>query len=261
MMKTHTDITGILKCAGVLIILYAVFFGGTAQAGDDPWAGLRQRFPEKKESPQPVKKIAPPVKNDPWKRLQAVFLPFSEDEEAFAFKYPKKAKDFSRKINLRLVRFEPQIKEASRRFNIPAGVIRAVIMAESGGDPFARAKQSSAKGLMQTIDSTFAMARKGLRQTGINIKDDPFDPRASIMAGTWYLSRMYAKAFEDGKMDRRDKNDIASWRYPLEYYYAGPSNGIRTQNKIMVFSNGTRRIIDKRAYSKKIQKWAQILAG
>jgi len=132
-------------------------------------------------------------------------------------------------------------------------------MAESGADPYAKAKTTSAKGLMQTIASTFEMARNGLADQGIRISDDPFDPESSIIAGAWYLDRMYTKAVKDKKNQIPDKNDITSWRYPLEYYYAGPLNGAKPENRIYVFSNGTKRIIDKRAYSKKIQKWAKIL--
>lgn len=72
-------------------------------------------------------------------------------------------------------------------------------MAESGADPYAKAKTTSAKGLMQTIASTFEMARNGLADQGIRISDDPFDPESSIIAGAWYLDRMYTKAVKDKK--------------------------------------------------------------
>ena len=145
-------------------------------------------------------------------------------------------------------------------YDIPQEVIKAVIMAESGGDNYAKARTTSAKGLMQTIDSTFLMAKKGLEKKGIKISDDPFDPESSIMAGAWYLDRMYEKCIKDGKLISNNREDISSWRYPLEYYYAGPLHGAKEKNRIYVFSNGKKRMIDKRAYSKKIQKWAKILA-
>jgi soluble lytic murein transglycosylase-like protein len=201
------------------------------------------------------------AQNDPWQVLRAKFLPFSSQEENLARHQGVHARTFQDRFAVRLAPYASMIDAASRRFDIPRALLQAAIMAESGGDSRARAGITSAKGLMQTIDSTFRMARKGLAQKGIVIADDPFDPEASIMAGAWYLDRMYQKAFSDGKMEHEDRNDIGSWRYPLEYYYAGPANGVRSANKIQVYSNGETRIIDKRAYSKKIQSWSQILAA
>ncbi len=85
------------------------------------------------------------------------------------------------------------------------------------------------------------------------------DPRASIMAGTWYLDRMYKKALADKKIKNNERKNIVSWRYPLEYYYAGPVCGAKAKNKILIFSKGTQKVIDKRGYSKKIMTWAKII--
>lgn len=240
-----------------IMILVAILAGGRSGwcTSSDPWADLQKRF-EKKPPPK-IENIK--EEQDPWAKLRAVFLPFSFEEEKLAVKNDKAAGKMAGKMNARMHPYEKIIKKASTTFNIPQSVIKSVIMAESGADPYAKAKTTSAKGLMQTIDSTFKMARNALTARGIYVEDDPFDPNASIMAGSWYLDRMYEKALADKKMSVNDRNNIASWRYPLEYYYAGPGNGAKPENKILVFSNGTRRVIDKRAYSKKIQTWAAIL--
>jgi hypothetical protein len=201
------------------------------------------------------------AETDPWQVLRAKFLPFSSQEENLARHQGVHARTFQDRFDVRLAPYETTIDTASRRFDIPRVLLQAVIMAESGGNPKARAGITSAKGLMQTIDSTFSMARAGLSERGFHIPDNPFDPEASIMAGAWYLDRMYHQALSDGKMAKEDRKDIDSWRYPLEYYYAGPGKGIRAENKIQVYSNGESRIIDKRAYSGKIQSWAKILAA
>lgn len=263
---------------GVLICLITwglLIPGAFAEEGiaTDPWIKMQERFRQssqalsqpretamidgkKGKAPQPVKKD---FKNDPWVKLRTVFLPFSLEDEARAVRSKKYAASFSSKFYSVLTPYKKTIRRASALFNIPEEIISAVIMAESAGNPRAAAKTTTAKGLMQTIDSTFARARKGLLARRISITDDPFDPEASIMAGSWYLDRMFDRALADGRVINPDRHSIASWRFPLEYYYAGPGNGIKKANKIMVFSKGQHRVIDKQAYSGKIQTWAGIL--
>ena len=235
------------------ILIFFIAVCNTGYAAEDPWILLQEQFNTIETKPvlnQP----------DPWKKLRGVFLPFSLQEEEQAILNPVAAKTMAQKINHGLSQYESIVETASQTFKIPKVIIKAVIMAESGGDHYAKAGTTSAKGLMQTIDSTFKMARIGLAKKGIQIRDNPFDPESSIMAGAFYLDRMYKKAVKDKKIKSAKRNDVASWRYPLEYYYAGPLNGAKPENRIYVFSNGTKRVIDKRAYSKKIQKWARILA-
>ena len=83
----------------------------------------------------------------------------------------------------RLRAYDVWIDRASRRFQVPGAIIRGVIVRESGGNPKARAPTTSAKGLMQTIDSTFAQARTRLVARGVRITD-PLDPQDSIRAGS-----------------------------------------------------------------------------
>lgn len=77
--------------------------------------------------------------------------------------------------------------EAARRFGIPAAWIEAIITAESAGDPHALSPEG-AMGLMQLMPATWAAMRERL-----DLGDDPFDPRANILAGTAYLSDLHAR--------------------------------------------------------------------
>lgn len=80
--------------------------------------------------------------------------------------------------------YGPEIAAAAQRFDLPAAWIRAIIGAESGGDPSA-VSPKGALGLMQLMPSTWAeiRARHG-------IIGDVFDPAANILAGAAYLAEM-----------------------------------------------------------------------
>ncbi|MFA4994124.1 MAG: lytic transglycosylase domain-containing protein [Bdellovibrionales bacterium] len=80
---------------------------------------------------------------------------------------------------------QPYISESSERFGIPENWVRAVIMAESYGDPKA-VSSKGAMGLMQLMPGTW----KDMRAL-YNLGTDPFDPKANIQAGTAYLKAMY----------------------------------------------------------------------
>lgn len=75
------------------------------------------------------------------------------------------------------------IAEASARFAIPEHWIRAVMQAESAGDPRA-VSHAGAMGLMQVMPGTWSVLRE---DHGLG---DPFDPRDNIIAGTAYLRAM-----------------------------------------------------------------------
>lgn len=83
--------------------------------------------------------------------------------------------------------FAALVMEASQRFAIPAIWIEAMITAESAGDPHALSPKG-AMGLMQLMPSTWAAMRDRL-----DLGNDPFDPRANILAGTAYLSDLHAR--------------------------------------------------------------------
>ena len=86
-----------------------------------------------------------------------------------------------------LDQFQAQIKEASQRFGVPDNWIRAVIMAESAGDPRAVSPRG-AMGLMQLMPGTWDELREQHR-----LGADAYDPRTNILAGTAYLKAMYER--------------------------------------------------------------------
>lgn len=139
------------------------------------------------------------------------------------------------------------IDTAAQRFTVPAPLIEAVIARESGGNPKARAGSTSAKGLMQTIDATFALAQRRLAARGIRIHD-PLVPRDSILAGTWYLSHCFDLAAARSETAlRRDR--LGDWRKALEYYYAGPGLGRSSAPIVYVARRGKTVRIDKARYA------------
>lgn len=77
------------------------------------------------------------------------------------------------------------VEEASVRFGLPSVWIRAVMRVESGGRRDA-VSPKGAMGLMQLMPSTW---REVSAEFGLG--DDPFEPRANILAGAAYLRRMH----------------------------------------------------------------------
>lgn len=86
-----------------------------------------------------------------------------------------------------LDQFQAHIKEAAQRFSIPESWVRAVIIAESNGDPRA-VSPKGAMGLMQLMPGTWEELRD---EHGLDT--DVFDPRTNILAGTAYLKAMYER--------------------------------------------------------------------
>jgi len=85
--------------------------------------------------------------------------------------------------------FESIIQEAGQRYRVDAGLIRAVIQAESGGNPSA-VSRAGARGLMQLMPETAA-------ELGVT---NPFDPTQNIMGGTSYLRRLLDRYRGDVKL-------------------------------------------------------------
>jgi hypothetical protein len=114
------------------------------------------------------------------------------------------------------------IAKASGLFAVPQEIILGVIINGSPKNPLAFSSQSRGRGLMQTSDKIFQRACKTLRKKGIKTTENPYDPEASIMAGTWHLDRLYRLAVVDFNADPDKRHLLSSWKYPLEYYHSGP---------------------------------------
>jgi Transglycosylase SLT domain len=84
-----------------------------------------------------------------------------------------------------LDRWQGFVAEASQRFDLPAAWVRAVMRAESGGDPRALSPKG-AMGLMQIMPATWTELR-----TRYGLGADPYDPHDNIFAGTAYLRELY----------------------------------------------------------------------
>jgi len=77
------------------------------------------------------------------------------------------------------------IAEAAQRFELPAAWIRAVLRAESNGDPRALSPKG-AMGLMQLMPETWAEIRVRHR-----LGSDPYDPHDNIIAGAAYIRLLF----------------------------------------------------------------------
>lgn len=74
------------------------------------------------------------------------------------------------------------VSDASTANAVPPGLVRAILMAESAGDP-AAISTAGAEGLMQLMPGTAASC-------GIA---DPFDPTENVQCGTGYLKSLLAR--------------------------------------------------------------------
>ncbi len=125
-------------------------------------------------------------------------------------------------------RFGRWIDEAAEANRLDSALIRAVIAAESGGNPRA-VSPAGAKGLMQLMDTTAA---------DMGVKE-PFDARENIMSGTKYLRRLIDR-FGDLKL-------------ALAAYNAGPGTVER--------HGGVPPYAETRAYVEKVLDSARALAA
>ncbi len=81
--------------------------------------------------------------------------------------------------------YADHIAEAAQRFELPAAWIRAVLRAESNGDPRALSPKG-AMGLMQLMPDTWAEIRVRHR-----LGNDPYDPHDNIIAGAAYIRLLF----------------------------------------------------------------------
>lgn len=81
--------------------------------------------------------------------------------------------------------YTDHIAEAAQRFELPAAWIRAVLRAESAGDPRA-VSPKGAIGLMQIMPDTWGDLRVRHR-----LGSDPYDPHDNIIAGAAYIRELF----------------------------------------------------------------------
>ena len=81
--------------------------------------------------------------------------------------------------------YADHVAEAAQRFELPAAWIRAVLRAESNGDPRA-VSPKGAIGLMQIMPQTWAGLRLRHR-----LGADPYDPHDNIIAGAAYIRELF----------------------------------------------------------------------
>jgi soluble lytic murein transglycosylase-like protein len=93
----------------------------------------------------------------------------------------------------RVRRYDSLIERHSKMHELDADLVRAVIYAESGGDPRA-VSRAGAAGLMQLMPATAG-------ELGVA---DRFDPEQNIASGTRYLRTL---------LDRFQSTEVALWAY------------------------------------------------
>jgi len=94
--------------------------------------------------------------------------------------------------SIRAQGWDDLVQQAAERNAIPATWVRAVLQAESAGDPHA-VSGAGAMGLMQLMPGTWKDVRRAL-----NLGADPFDPQDNIAAGAAYLRWLHDRYGDAG---------------------------------------------------------------
>lgn len=162
-----------------------VFLTGIAASVLLAWQGITLHVQQFSVRPNPVAPMATTVArwvNNWATALKPVPAPISP--------YDAESRMGAREL---MDRWTPVITEASRRFDIPARWIRAVVRMESGGRTMTSASQpitskAGAMGIMQLMPGTY-----GEMRVQYHLGSNPFDPHDNIFAGTAYLHWLYKK--------------------------------------------------------------------
>jgi Rod binding domain-containing protein len=133
------------------------------------------------------------------------------------------------RVNQRISNYEPFIKDAAQKYQLPPALIKAVITTESAGKNEAKSGVG-AKGLMQLMDGT-------AKDLGVK---NSYDPRQNIMGGAKYLRQML-NSF-NGELD-----------LALAAYNAGPGN-VKKYGGIPPFA-------ETQAYVKKVKSYINSFEG
>ena len=243
-------------------------------AGNEPVLdSIGKEFPVQKSDPdtgrQKVKKVkeeypCPPHVPDYVCDIIKYFkpLPFTLEEEKQVRINPAVRRKVKTGLYTNVKDYSSYIEEASQRFGVPVPVIVGVINIESGGNPKAKNPKSSAKGLMQTTDGTFSLARKNLeRDFGITIRN-PLKAKDSILAGTWYLSYVYDWAAQRHPELKKGKHRLGNWERAFLNYYLGPGHEKYLVGRLVRYPNGHVEHLDKaEKYVAKVMTFAEAASG
>lgn len=112
-------------------------------------------------------------------------------------------------------RFNPLIREAALKYQLPPALVKAVIWKESDFDPNAVGKAGEI-GLMQLMDEAAHEWAGSMHLTGF-AHEHVFDPRTNTLAGAYYLS----------KVMRRYPTTDDPVTYALADYNAGRGNVLK----------------------------------
>lgn len=119
-------------------------------------------------------------------------------------------------------KWEPQITEAAKKYNLDPNLIAIIMTIESGGNPNAKSG-AGAQGLMQITPPTAKdIAAKFLKESRTDY--DIYDPKTNIEFGAAYLSYLRK---EFGEAEQRP-----SWNITVELVAAGYNGGPGAANSV-----------------------------